>query len=150
MKPETMFENYLKENNLENQNLNYQVWHFCNNEEDANELAQLVKEGVKTATSSDAWSYNEDMESLPEVGGLSIITDWDGNAVCIIRTTSLSVVPFCKVSANHAYMEGEGDRSLDFWREAHENFFRESLKEENLRFTHEMPVICETFEVVYK
>ena len=36
----------------------------------------------------------------------------DEPAACVIRDTKVSVVPFHQVSPEHAYKEGEGDRSL--------------------------------------
>ena len=71
-------------------------------------------------------------------------------AVCIIQTKKVYVVPFHAVTAEHAYKEGEGDKSLAFWRKVHEKFFTECLEEVNLKFTSDMKVVCEEFEVVYK
>lgn len=34
------------------------------------------------------------------------------NAVCIIETTKVVVLPFKQVSVEHVYKEGEGDRKL--------------------------------------
>ena len=36
-------------------------------------------------------------------------------------------VPFDEVSKEHAYKEGEGDRSLAYWRDVHEDFFAEEF-----------------------
>ncbi|MBR3158780.1 MAG: ASCH domain-containing protein [Atopobiaceae bacterium] len=52
-------------------------------------------------------------EPIPQVGDYSVITDSTGNAVCVIRTTSVHLSPFAQVSADHAYKEAEGDRSLE-------------------------------------
>ena len=49
----------------------------------------------------------------------------------------------------HAFKEGEGDRSLEYWREVHKKFFRECLEEYGLEFSENMKVVCEEFEVVY-
>ena len=58
-------------------------------------------------------------------------------------------MPFCEVTAGHAYKEGEGDRSLAYWRKVHEDFFRAELEEAGLEFSPSMPVVCEEFEMVY-
>ena len=70
--------------------------------------------------------------------------------VCVIQTHKVTVVPFSEVTAEHAYKEGEGDKSLDYWREVHEKFFAECLNEVGLKFTSDMKVVCEEFAVVYK
>ena len=79
-----------------------------------------------------------------------MILDSSDNAVCIIKTTKVYVAAFDEVSEHHAYEEGEGDRSLDYWRQVHEEFFRKELKTIRKDFDTKMKVVCEEFEVVYK
>lgn len=71
------------------------------------------------------------------------------NGISIEGTTRVYLVPFHNVSEIHAYREGEGDRSLDYWREIHKEFFADSLKEAGLSFNETMDVVCEEFEIVY-
>ena len=118
--------------------------------DDADRLAKLVLQGVKIATSSAYALYAIDGESLPEAGEYSVILDSHDNAKCIIKTAKVYVTSFDKVSEAHACKEGEGDRSLAYWREVHEKFFTDQLKEAGLSFSPAMEVVCEEFEVVYK
>lgn len=127
----------------------YCEWHFCDNEADANELADLVLSGTKRATTSLLWFYEAEGEPLPVVGDLSIITDWEGRARCVIRTTSVEVVPFDAVTQEFAATEGEGDGSLDYWREAHEAAFTRELVGSGRELEPSSPVVCECFEVVF-
>ena len=53
------------------------------------------------------------------------------------------------MTAEHAFKEGEGDRSLAYWREVHKRFFTEELKEADLEFDEDMKLVCEEFEAVY-
>ena len=69
--------------------------------------------------------------------------------MCIIRTEKVTVVPFCEVDAAHAFREGEGDKSLAFWRQAHEAFFSQELRQAGLAFGSGMKVVCEEFRVVW-
>ena len=124
----------------------YDAWSFG---DDADKLAQLVKDGIKTATCSAYCFYEMEEEDLPEAGAYSIILDSDDQAVCIIRTTKVYITSFNEVTADHAFKEGEGDRSLEYWRDVHKSFFTEELKEVNLPFDEEMKLVCEEFEVVY-
>lgn len=115
----------------------------------ADELADLVLQEKKTATSS-AWPlYGLAAEALPEAGEYSVILNAAGEAVCIIRTTDVTVKPFCDVDAAYAALEGEGDLSLDYWRRMHRTFFAAALARAGLVFNEVMPVVCETFELVY-
>jgi uncharacterized protein YhfF len=114
----------------------------------ADELAALVRKGIKTATCSALMDYEKDQIPLPKKGDLSIVLDGNSNAVLVIETVSVSVVPFNEVSEQFAFEEGEGDRSLAYWRKAHENYFRRNHFE-NRAFDETMPVVCERFKVVH-
>ena len=140
-----LWDRFIKENNLDD--CEYEAWAFG---ADADLLAHLVVTGTKTATASAYPLYELENEPLPEAGAYSVILDANDNAVCVIQTTNVTVVPFNEVTADHAYKEGEGDRSLDYWREVHESFFTECLQEAGLNFTPDMNVVCEEFVVVYK
>lgn len=123
----------------------YQAWAFGN---DADRLAALVKNGIKTATCSAYCFYEIENEPLPTVGGYSIILDSNDEAVCIIRTTKVYVTTFDQVSEEHAYKEGEGDRTLDYWKQCHEAFFTDELQTIGRDFDNGMKIVCEEFEVV--
>lgn len=127
----------------------YEAWAFGDSKEMANELAKLVLDGRKTATASN-YSLYEENDPLPYVGLHNIILDGEGSAVAIVETTSVEIVPFDEVSEEHAYLEGEGDRTLQFWRDAHEDFFKKELKEVNQKFHNKIPVVCEKFKLLHK
>lgn len=147
-----MWEDYLTSigESLEETDKTYEAWHFCNNEKDANELAELVLSGQKYATASLECLYKLDGDKVPEVGDLSVIIDWDGKAKCICQIKDLQSVPFNEVKAEFAYKEGEGDRSLAHWQRVHEKYFKDELSYYNKSFDKKMKVLCEEFEVVYK
>lgn len=137
-------------NDINNTNYKYTSWHFCDNEESANNLAELVKQGVKRATTGLHYFYEVEGETLPKVGDLSIIIDWQGIAQCIIETEKVTILPFKEVTEEFAKIEGEGDKSLKYWREVHINAFNRELKEHKKEFREDMLVVCEEFEMVYK
>ena len=125
------------------------AWSFGATPEQADELLALVLEGTKTATASALWDYEADAEQLPEPGTLSIILDGRDHPRALIETTEVEVVPFAEVDSEHAYLEGEGDRSLDFWRGVHERFFTDHASHDR-GFAPDMPVVLERFRVVYQ
>ena len=112
-------------------------------------LADLVLRGEKTATASAYDLYALEGESLPQEGTFDIILDSQNQAVCIVEITKISVEPFSQVSAQHAYKEGEGDKSLTYWRQIHEDFFTDCLGQAGLIFTPESKVVLEEFRKVY-
>ncbi|MBR1708265.1 MAG: ASCH domain-containing protein [Clostridia bacterium] len=124
---------------------NHTAWSFGG---DTDKLAKLVRAGEKTATCSALVFYRLENEALPKVGEYNIILDSEKNAVCITKTTNVFVTTFDAVSETHAFKEGEGDRSLEYWRKAHREFFFEELKTINQLFDEKMELVCEEFEVV--
>jgi len=128
----------------------YEAWSFCGGGVIGDELADLVLEGKKTGTASAHRLYALEGAALPSVGGLSIVMRSNGEAACIIRTMDVHVCKFCEVTAEHAYKEGEGDRSLRYWRECHKKYFSQELEENGLPFDEDMLVVCETFEIVQR
>lgn len=127
----------------------YQAWPFGSTPDMADRLGALVLSGIKTATASLTWSYEFGNDEQPLVGGYSVILDGRGQPMCIIRTTRLYVVPFDEVDEEQAYLEGEGDRTLAYWREAHWEFFEEECRSLGRQPDPKMPVVCERFERVY-
>jgi uncharacterized protein YhfF len=127
-----------------------EAFFFDDNQPSADELAALVLAGRKRATASLLWAHDAEGCPLPRPGDLSIVTNFSGEALCVIETRQVDVIPFNEVSAEFAATEGEGDGSLAYWRRAHEAFFgRECLRLGRPPAT-DMPVVCERFEVVYR
>ncbi len=116
----------------------------------ADELGALVVAGIKTATASLEWTYAAQGEAVPLPDDLSIITDWSGKPLCLIRTTEVRRLPFNQVDAQFAYDEGEDDRSLETWRRVHWEFFSRECAAIGRQPAENMPVICERFKVIYQ
>ena len=112
-------------------------------------LADLVFKGEKTATASAYDLYALEDEPLPQEGTFDVILDSQNQAVCIVEITRVSVQPFNQVSAQHAYKEGAGDKSLTYWHQVHEACFAEWLREAGLTFTPNSKVVLEEFRKVY-
>ncbi|WP_053352218.1 ASCH domain-containing protein [Leucobacter musarum] len=125
-----------------------EVWAFGATPEHADELLDLVLAGVKTGTASSLWDYEATGDPMPAVGDYSVILDGAGIARAVLVTTGIEIVPFDEVTAEHAHSEGEGDRSLEYWRAAHERYWR-AYSENPRGFAADMPVICERFRLVY-
>lgn len=125
------------------------VFHFDDNEVDADLLGRLVLDGVKRGTASLAWEYEDDDEPTPQQGDLSVVTDWAGAPLCVIETTRVDVVPFDDVDEDFAAAEGEGDGSLRHWREVHEAYFARVCERLGRTPSAQMDVVCERFEVVF-
>lgn len=132
-----------------NRNEPFQVWYFGLGRDDAEELANLVLTGKKRATASLVWEYENQPEDAPVLGGYSVVTDFAGNPKCVVRTIELRVLLFNQVDAEFAFDEGEGDQSLDYWREVHWDYFSRRCAAIGREPSLEMPVNCERFELLY-
>jgi uncharacterized protein YhfF len=104
----------------------------------ADELATLAVAGIKTAT---CWAAIEGLKT--EVGKRWVVLDGAGRSVAVIETTELTQRRFDEVDAAFAYDEGEDDRSLASWREAHRQYFTRLAQ-----FAEDMMLWCERFRVV--
>jgi uncharacterized protein YhfF len=121
---------------------------FCNDEELTNQLANLVIKGLKTATCSALIDYQITKEDLPKVNDLKIIVDWHKNPICITKTKSVVIKKFNEIDEEFARKEGEGDKSLAYWQNAHKTFFSNYLKTLGVAFTDELKLVCEEFEKI--
>lgn len=144
-------EKYLKSLNAKEgiKHPNTIVSYFCADEENANICSDLVLRGEKTSTCSMKYWYESGLEPMPEVGNLQVVTDWDGNPTSIIEITDVSECKFCDVTAQFAALEGEGDKSLEWWRKVHWDFFSIECEELGIKPSDDMVLVLEKFKVVY-
>ena len=145
MTAEQMWNLYIQKN-PEAAKYTYEAWSYG---DAPDELAELTRKGIKSATASAYPLYELEGEPLPETGGYNIILDSREAAVCITCTQRVFVVPFRDVTEVQAYREGEGDRSLEYWKAVHRRFFTEEMKNAGLTFSEDMGVVCEEFETVF-
>lgn len=118
------------------------AWSFGDTPEMADELAERVVSGIKTATCCSLSSFNREDES-PTIGGYSIILNSRREPVCVIRVILLRVVRYCDVDQDFARKEGEGDLSLPYWIQGHRDFFQREGS-----FDEAMELVAEEFELV--
>lgn len=125
----------------------YTAWAFGHEDdpEQQTELGKLVRDGPKRATTGLWAEYEKEGEPLPSVGDYSVILDGAGDPLCIIRTSHIEVRPFGEVEEEFAWTEGEGDRTLDWWRNAHVGFFDNI----GLEIKDETMMVLERFDLVW-
>lgn len=124
--------------------------YFCADEYNANLCADLILRGEKTASCSMEYWYSHEGELMPQVGHLQVVTNWHGEPICIIELTSVSTCRYNQVTVEFAAAEGEGDKSLSWWRDAHWKFFSSECQELGIEPSEEMLLVLEHFKVVYR
>lgn len=116
-----------------------ETFSFGDSPELANRLLELVLSGSKRAT---CWAESQGLLSA-EVGKSMVVLDGQGAPKAVLKTIELTKRRFDDVDAAFAYDEGEGDRSLQYWREAHTRYFTRLG-----RYAPDMMLWCERFELV--
>ncbi len=128
----------------------HEVWHFGDTQKMANELAELVKMGQKTATSALVWEEEAKGERPARVGDVVVVTDWDGGPSCIIEIIEAEVRHFSGIDERFAFDYGEGDRSLRWWREAMWDYYSEVCRRLGQEPSLNMPLACQRFRLLHK
>lgn len=127
--------NNKKKNKLE-------VWKLGANKTESDYLFNLVKQGIKTATS---YLYDE---TFVEPSKYSILTNWDETEEIGLETISFCIVPFNDVTKEYALKEGEGAITLNEWKLVHKEFFTKRLALQGKEFSEDIKIVCEEFRIV--
>ena len=112
---------------------------FGDTPELADELLALVLAGKKTAT---CWAASEGLKGV-QVGKRWIVKDGQGRLRAVIETVEITRRRFEDVDESFAHDEGEGDRTLGWWRWAHAQYFGRRGQ-----FADDMELCCERFRLV--
>jgi uncharacterized protein YhfF len=122
---------------------------FGNTPEMGDELAALVCDGVKTATSGLLWGYEALNERLPEPGDIAIVLDGNGVPACIIELIETRIMPFDMVDEQLAWEYGEGDRTLAWWREHLWDYYVADCARSGWQPSPDMPLVVKRFQTIY-
>lgn len=136
----------LAEYDLQKENLlkkKFPKWKFCFDNE---KLISLVLSGDKRATTSLYSEYIKNKEPLPKIGEKSIIQHDNNNDACLIEVENVIITEFKNITEELAFIEGEGDKSLEYYRNEHYKIF----KKIDSNFNDESKVVFEMFKVIEK
>lgn len=116
----------------------------------ADDLLALVLSGTKTATAGLVRDFEMEGEPLPQPGDHWIVLDGQDVPRCVLRTAEIRVGTLDSVDAVFAWDEGEGERTREWWLDAHRRFFRRQAEHANLAYDEQRDlVVFERFEVVW-
>jgi uncharacterized protein YhfF len=128
---------------------NYVVGSFGDSPEMATELADLAMAGIKRGTVSLARDYGEGREPMPKPGDFVMMLDGERRPRFIWRTTEVTIKPLSQADEAFAWDEGEGDRTRDWWLDAHRRYFARQASREGFDIDDEILTVFERFEVVW-
>jgi uncharacterized protein YhfF len=127
----------------------FSVFGFGDRAELADELVGLVMAGTKRARTTLPRDFLSKGRPLPKPGDFGVIVDGEKTPRCMIRTVRVDVMKMKDVDANFAWDSGGGDRSLAWWRAAHERYFKRQGAREGFAVDGDTEVVLERFEVVW-
>jgi uncharacterized protein YhfF len=113
------------------------------------ELLDLVLEGKKRASTTLVREMEVEGWPEPREGEYNILLDGEGRPAAVIVTVSARQTRFSEVDEEHAYWEGEMERTLESYRREHTNYYKRRGEALGFEFSDDMEVILERFEVVY-
>lgn len=125
------------------------AWGFGDNPELIDELFGYMLSGIKrTSTSLCIETELEDWLE-PKVGEFNIILDGKDKLAAVIKSISTRNVKYRDVDADHAYWEGEDDRTLKSYFREHDKYYKRHGEALIFEFNRDMEVILERFKLVY-
>ena len=107
-------------------------------------LNTLVLSGVKTVTAGLVQEYDDENEELEYVGERQVLVDDNDQFLAVIEVTGVEVVRFADVQWDFARAEGEGDRSIEEWREGHGAYWAR----QGTPVTDDTRIVCLRFRLV--
>ncbi len=122
---------------------------FSDNAEEADALLELVLSGVKCATAPSVAELELAGDPIPQPGDYAIVTDEAGIARAVIQTRSVEIRRFADVDEEFARTEGEGDRTLSWWRTAHQGYYSRVLAGTAYAVSDDLEVVCEEFDLLF-
>ncbi len=127
----------------------YVVDQFADTPEAATKVGKLVRDGVKTTTSSLVWGLEHIGEPLPKVGHIELIVDGNGEPLCIIELVEVEIKPFNAVDEQFAFEYGEGERTRAYWLNDNWDFYSRWCREIGREPSETMPLVFQRFRVLY-
>jgi uncharacterized protein YhfF len=124
------------------------VFFFGDSPELAAKLAHFVVKGRKRGTTGWIDALERDGVTIPHPGLVSIVTDGFGYPACAIQTERVDRIRFRDVDAARASIEGEGDGSLEDWREGHRLYFECEARRLGFAFTEDALLCFAHFRVL--
>ena len=125
------------------------AWGFGDNPELTDELLGYVLKGIKRSSTS--LLKESELQGYPvdKPGDYNIILNGRDEPAAVIKTVSVRRIRYRDVDADHAYWEGEGDRSLETYFLEHDKYYRRVGETLGFEFNKDMLVDLVRFELVY-
>ena len=111
-------------------------------------VTELAIKRVKRATAHLAMDFELNNVPRRETGDYWVILWESFKPACVLEIVNVEVRPFKEVDQTFASREGEGDGSLAYWKNCHEEYFKLQLADWGREWSEDLPVVLESFELV--
>jgi uncharacterized protein YhfF len=115
----------------------------------SDELALLVRNGVKRAHATLKREFEKDLEPLPAPGDHLVVLDGAGHPRAIVRNTHVELRHFRDIDDEFAFTAGEGDLTLHWWLVAHRQQWSEQAEREGFEIGEASELVLEYFDLVW-
>lgn len=115
----------------------------------ADEIALLVRNGVKRAHATLKREFERDLEPLPGPGDHLVVLDGAGHPRAIVRNSHVELRHFNQIDDEFAFSAGEGDLTLQWWLVAHRQQWSEQAEREGFEIGERSELVLEFFDLVW-
>ncbi len=118
-------------------------------DETTEQVLELIASGDKTGTFTLPWIVERTGQPRPRAGRCIVLIDYRGAPRLLVRLTRVERVTFGAVTERHTAIDGSPVRALATWKPLHTRYWNDLLRPFGLRVSDDMPVLVETFELLY-
>lgn len=116
---------------------------------DLSDQPKLICRGQKQGTAHMKLDFEMNAVARRKTGDFWVLLDPERlKPFALVKVTDVYEKPFDEVPESFSVQEGEGDMSLQFWRDAHYDYFIRVCEKLGIDWDSKHVVVCESFELV--
>jgi uncharacterized protein YhfF len=115
---------------------------------DLSEQPKLILGNKKRGTAHMKLDFERNNVPRRQIGDYWVLLDYDLQPFVLVQVSDIYEKPFIEVPESFAKREGEGDETLEWWRQAHYDYFIRQCEKLGIEWDDHYIVVCESFEVV--
>lgn len=115
---------------------------------DLSDQPRLIAARRKCGTAHLEMDFARNGVARRQVGDYWVLLNDDGTPMCLVRVTGVEVAPFHLVPEAWAAVEGEGDCSLEWWQEAHRQYYQRQCALWGIDWREDYAVVCERWDLL--
>ncbi|WP_175537362.1 ASCH domain-containing protein [Clostridium sp. DSM 8431] len=112
-----------------------------------NETIENIINNEKNTFISSIYSYDSFFKTMPSENAYTVLTN-KRKPKCIIKTLKVETIKFEDITEDNINLENNY-LSIDEWKQKHIGIFEEECREAFRVFNPNVPIVIETFELVY-